>query len=103
VEDISIQPLGMNIIAPENGEGDFLQLVVVKGIPLPFADPNTGEPVMAPTGQYRIPLDRDFAIQLANKLIEEAEKLPEKHKTDLQVATNLNGVDKLAEFERRIR
>lgn len=104
MEDISIQPMGMNIVAPdEPGEGSYLQLVMVRGIPLPFADPGTGEPIMVPTGQYRVPLDRDFAIQLGNKLIEEAEKLPETKKSNIQVATSLAGIDKAADFDRKIR
>jgi hypothetical protein len=103
--DSTIQPVGANIIGPEEGsDAESVQLVFIDGVPLPFGDPNNpGQPIMLPTGAIRVSLTRSFGLQLTEKLREELEKLPEEHHSPIQVATSLTGVDRLAEVEQRLK
>lgn len=96
--DIGVQPLGANVAPTEDG----VELTVVLGIPMPFQDPqNPGNPLMAPMGQVRIPLAREFGISLGKKIAEECEKLPKE--SNLTVASSLHGVEQIANLDKQFK
>ncbi len=57
--------------------------------------------MMIPTGQIRVPFNREFGLQIADKLREECEALPKE--SNLTVATDLKGAADLANLEKRFR
>jgi len=97
--DVTLQPLGVNIATPPDG-GTELEVIVLAGLFLPF-DTGTGQPLPVPFAQIRFPMGRDFALKYAESLKTEAEKLPKQ--SDIAVASSLQGIDQIADAERRIR
>jgi hypothetical protein len=93
--------MGVNIATPEEGSGtDELQLVVILGMALPFAGPDR-QPIVAPLGQVRIPMDKNLSEQLGKGLQDAAEKLPKK--SDLITASSLQGVEQTAKFNEGLK
>lgn len=98
--DVTIQPINIGI-AKDAADERIAQIVVTTGTPLPFEDPNTGGPVMAPTDMYRIPLNKKSAEQLGQALIDLAGTM--KDESGIQVAKSLDGVDKAAKVAQSLR
>lgn len=98
--DVTVQPLGVSIATPPDGAGAELEVIVAAGIFLPF-DTGTGQPLPVPVAQIRFPMGRDFALKYAESLKTEAEKLPKQ--SDIAVASSLQGIDRIADAERKIR
>lgn len=97
--DTTLQVVGINLVTPdpEDGPSDELQMVAV--VALMFPTPQGVMPV--PAGNVRIPIDREFGLQLAHRLKEECEKL--KPVSDIVTATSLSGVDGLAKMSDRLK
>jgi hypothetical protein len=93
--DTTLSPLGLNLAIDNNPENPMLHLVITVGAMIPI-EVSPGQPLVFPTGIYRIPIPRQLALDLAPKIQEEAEKLPEpKPKTDIVVPTGPVNDDQL--------
>src|SRR4051794_7283766 len=93
--DTTLHALGLSLAVPGPDEVDpeapMLQLVVTVGMILPLQI-TPGQPVIAPTATYRIPIPRALALDLGPKLAEAAEGLPEPvAKPDLVIPGNVDG------------
>lgn len=103
MHETTLNIIGINFVLSQDPDESSLRVAFVTGMPLPIPGPDGG-PLQVPSGQYLIPLNKDMAIQLADRLREEAEKLPdEKPKSDIQVAQSLQGVDRLAALNKDLR
>lgn len=99
--DITLQPLGLNIATPPEGEDRTeLEVIVVVGMMLPF-DSGQGTPLMVPLGQVRFPMGREIAEKFAESLTTESEKLTKP--SNIEVASDLSAASRAAEMERKIR
>ena len=89
--DITIHPMDIQLAAAE----EHLEVVVVTGTLLPT--PQGTLPL--PTHQYRIPFTKQLAYQMADKIREVADSLPDhpKKPSDLIVANSMAGIDKAAQ------
>ncbi len=67
-----------------NQDNNRLMVSVVIGQALPFAEPGTDKPLMAPLGKISFPLDKASALAMAKQFQEEGEKL--KADTHLEIA-----------------
>lgn len=77
-----------------NEDNDRLSVHLVIGQALPFAEPGTDKPLIAPIGSFRFPLDKDSARAIAKQLGEEAEKLKDPSK--LAVASTMQDAEREA-------
>lgn len=99
--DLTIQPLGLDISAPEDeqleaGAPPVVQFVIVAGTTLPFQGPDA-QPIRVPSAQIRFALPKEAALKLAEMAVEQADRLPDQKESDLVIANSLQGVDKVAE------
>lgn len=61
----------------EEGQIPFIELSIIQGLALPIPNPQTGEPIVFPAGQYRFKFARTEAIALFKAALEAAEGLPD--------------------------
>lgn len=87
------------------GAHPSLVVTVLAGLAMPFKNPGTNQPIVSPALSVNFPLNKKAAIELAERIKTEAERLPDARKlpADFQVAQSLEGVDRLAEAQRSIR
>jgi hypothetical protein len=91
------------VVPVEEGQ-EHLMMVVVAGLQLPIGNPNTGEPLAAPSHVFRVPLDRALAEGLRDSLSENLDKLPERQKpSSILLAQSLRDVDQVANMDRNFR
>lgn len=95
MEDTTIQAL--NIEIPEVNEGDdHLTFVAITGLPTPFPGPN-GQQVVLMGNVYRIPMHKQAALEVAEALRVQAEKLPDpKPQSNLVIPGSPGDVDQVA-------
>lgn len=95
MNDTTIQAL--NIEIPEVNDGDeHLTLVAIQGIPTPFPN-QSGQPVVLLSGIYRIPMGKQAALEVAEALRTQAEKLPDpKPQSNIVIPGSLDDVDQVA-------
>lgn len=90
------------IVGPEEGkenETDSIKLILTSGTPLPVSADGTN-PIVVPIGTYEAELSGDVAVQLGEKLVEEGQKIPKK--SAIETASNLSGVEQLAQQARTV-
>ncbi len=101
--DTTIQPIDTTLNVPseesiqaakEGGPPVNLELQLLMGILLPLGQ--NGQPVGAPYGVLRVPLNKEGAISLGKALLESAENLPDTVRSDLAVASSMADVNKVA-------
>jgi hypothetical protein len=88
MEDTTLQILKQEVAVDK--EDNSLQLILLVGIILPTANGPAG----IPTHVYRVPLDRQGALELAKDLSEGGNQL--KPESDIAVASSLHDVDRAA-------
>ena len=98
--DIHINVVGTSIGAPSEdalkaGAPSALEVELLLGQQLPFAQGPGQPPIVAPLGKVRYALEREAAIEFFERGLEEAKKLPAK--SNIEVAHSLDGVEKAAE------
>lgn len=93
--DTTLQITGVEIAAEDNAS--VLQILVGVGFGLPVG-PNQVIPITA--GRYRLPFDRDQALQLSKALAEAADKL--KRPSNLIVADAATA-ERTANLDRDVR
>lgn len=102
--DAIIQPLQIDLAVPTDeqiAEGaNALQVNITFGAALPFGQPGQ-PPIALPLGVLRVPIIREQALSLGDKLKEEGERLPKP--SALITANSLEGVDKVANFTDGLR
>jgi hypothetical protein len=80
---------------PEGAE--LAELVIVTGLGLPMAHPQTGQQMIVPDGQYVVPLQKETVAALIEQLQKAYDKLPEpKPQSNLVVPGNPQDVDRIA-------
>lgn len=84
---------------------DSLQLVFVTAIGLPLGP---GQILPVQDGVYRVPMRKESAVDFANRILEEAENLPDapqptQKTSDILVANNMNDVANVAKQTQQFR
>lgn len=98
--DLTLQAIGFDTSSPMD---NVLVVGMHVGMPLPFAGPDQN-PIVAPLGQVKFPMDKTSAVALAGRILEMAEGMPDSNpKSDLIVANSLEGVDKAVELSQRLK
>lgn len=97
--EFNVQPIGINVVAPEDGDIEagtpaYLQVTIHAGAVIPPPQPGQ-QPLAVPSGNVNFPLSKEDALATAEKIIEEAEKLPDTPK--IITAGNLEGIENLAQ------
>lgn len=103
--DATVQPIGIDLSVPSEEQikegANALQVNVTLGQVLPFS-PGPGQPpLVIPSGVIRFPVGREQALNLAEKLQEEGEKLPKQ--SSIITANSLEGIDQAADFQKNLR
>lgn len=94
--DATIQVVGLEVLKGD----DHAVLVAVVGLALPTPQ----GPMPVPAGNFRVPMSKETAMELAQKLGTVAADLPDtKAASDLIVAGNLDGVDKAARINEQFK
>lgn len=90
--------------ALEAGIPPHIELAISPGLTLPFANPQTGEPVAIPLGKLRFNFPRDTAIETFEAALKAAQELPEKFTPSgkVMVAQNMSAVAAAAEEIKRV-
>lgn len=91
--------------ALEAGAEALIELGIITGIMLPIANPQTGQPIVAPTGKYRFSFGREQAIEIFTQALEAAQNLPEapaRPSGKLEVASDMNAVKRAADEINRL-
>lgn len=109
--EISLDTLAVDAEAPpqealDNGAPPLIHCQAVGGSALPLGDPqNPGRPLRFPSTVVSFPLSRDAALQWAEKIKEEAEKLPETTPTSskLVTASSMSEAERMAQVSDRFR
>ena len=109
--EISLDTMAVDAEAPPeealgNGAPPLIHIQVVGASALPLGDPqNPGRPLRFPSTVVSFPLSRDAALQWADKLKEEAEKLPETPlaSSKLAVATSMGEAERMAQVSDKFR
>lgn len=97
--DATLQIMAADIALSE----DSLQLVFVTAIGIPIS-PGTILPIQ--DGVYRIPMRKESAVDFANRILEEADSLPDTPQpksSDILVANNMNDVANVAKQTQQFR
>lgn len=103
--DITLNVIGTSLGVPDeaqlkDGAPSEVEITLMLGQTLPFAQAPGGPPVTIPLGTVTYKLDRDTAMELFTKGQAAVETLPAKSK--LEVASDLNAVEAAAERMRDI-
>lgn len=105
--EIGFQPLALQVSAPSEdelraGAPSELMLHITGGVFVPVdSNPSSTQAYPIPAATFRFPLNKDAAKEAGQRLIEEAEKLPDK--PNITLATDLSQVQQAADFESRLR
>lgn len=96
MSDTTLSVINIQVIPPNEGD-EHVTLAFVTGMPLPIGDPQTGQPLLAATGVYKVPISKQAALEVAQGLLDEAEKLPEpKRASNIVVPGSMDDVDQVA-------
>lgn len=96
MHDTTLQVLDIRALPVNEGDENVV-LAMLTGIQTPFAGPD-GQPVILPTGVYKVPMGKNAAKELIQSLSEESEKLPEpKRPSNLVVPGSPDDVDRIAQ------
>jgi hypothetical protein len=103
--ELRLDTMALDVEAPDlnNGEPALVHCQVLGGTDLPFAEPGTQRPLKIPTVAVSFALTKEAALKFSNMLKEKAEGLPEEVRSSLITAQSLQGVDKLAEVDKKFR
>lgn len=84
--------------ALEAGAESTLELGIITGIMLPIANPQTGQPLMVPTGKIRFSFHREQAIEIFTQALEQAQRLPAQPTPTgkIEIARDLGAVERAA-------
>lgn len=93
MQDVTLQVINVGVFDVEEGQ-DHAVLAVVTGLALPMAHPQTGEQLLVPDGQYRMPLQKSAIAGLIQALQEAHDKLPDpKPASNLVVPGSMQDVE----------
>lgn len=103
MHDTTLQAISLGVYeAEENAE--HAVLTIITGLALPMANPQTGEQLIVPDGQYRVPLQKAAILALIDGLQKAAEKLPDpKPQSNLVVPGSMQDVETAARNLERFR
>lgn len=109
--ELNLDTMAVDADAPpqealDNGAPPVVHVQVVGGSALPVADPNNpGRPLVFPAIVVNYPLTKDAALKYAEKIKEEAEKLPDAmpSSSKLAVASNMNQAEQMAKATEQFR
>lgn len=90
----------------DNGAVPNVHCQVVGGNEMPLADPrNPNRPLRMPSLAVNFQLSKKAALEWAALLKEKAEALPDDSpvSSKLAIVSDLNGVDKVAQFDKNLR
>jgi hypothetical protein len=94
--DALLQVLNIDVIEA----GDHIELVILLGLLLPLGQ----QPVPVPAGQFRVPMGKESAVSLIERLAEATENLADPPKeSGIVVANSLAGVDQAVRAEQTFR
>jgi hypothetical protein len=100
MQDTTLQVINIGVPDLEEGE-ELATLLIVTAMMMPVVDPQTGRPlgqVPVPDGQYRVPLQKDAVRQVAERLLEVHEQMPDpKPESNIVVPGSPADVNRIAE------
>lgn len=105
--EISVHDVSLGTPSPEAleaGVPPHVELGIIAGMALPFAHPETGQPVVVGGGKYKFVFSRAQAIDLFTAALKAAEALPEEFAPSgkVMVASNMSDVERAAQNMRRV-
>lgn len=96
MQDATLQAINVGVFEPEEG-AEHVTVVIVTGLALPLADPTTGQQVIVPDNQYRVPLQKTAAQALIDGLTKAIDKLPDpKPQSNIVVPGSMDDVERAA-------
>lgn len=104
MQDTTLQIMAMDVSLGE----DHMQLVFTTALALPVGMTPQGPQYMPiQDGVYRVPMRKQTAIDYANKILEEADKLPDdeepRPQSDILVANSMSDVENVARQAEQFR
>jgi hypothetical protein len=105
MHDSTLQIMGADVAVTNEGH---LQLIFTTAVALPVGMTPTGPQFMpVQDGVYRIPMRKETAIEYAERILAEADTLPDTptpmQKSDLVIANNMNDVNAVAKQTQQFR
>lgn len=102
VQDVSLATPSAE--AMEGGVPPHVELGIIPGLTLPFANPATGDPLIVPVGKLKFTFSRQQAIDIFTAGLKAAESLPEGTPSSgkVLIASNMSDVEQAAENIKRV-